>query len=326
MDYKQKYLKYKTKYFNLKNKNLKGGATTYNFFHLSELPNIDLTNIDLINVKDHILVPMNAYEFVDNTCEDIISTTGLVDCVAVCIFNPSIGRYFAHFLKFNEFDELFTNACEILGDNEPCLLDISFSEVCDLSSTKIETTLPIMFNLPDTVITILSQAEAFKVLSRLNQIKRKFNAFSGTFNIYLNTLEGKDESELRKFLSPLPRPEIELTIKQIIQKLSNKDEVHYKIFLFFNDGLVRCVREESDIKSDISSHLFYISTNSRRIASFHDNKRCISKYSFKKSMYYERKEEFTETLKFTNVTSDRKFPNTRNPYQINFNLIKNCKN
>ena len=101
MSFQNKYLKYKKKYLFLKK--LQGGAFLINVKHISDLIKINHENINLIEGPDHYLVPMNAYQTVNKDSDIILSTTGVQDCVVVAIYNPRYGRYFAHYLRFNEF-------------------------------------------------------------------------------------------------------------------------------------------------------------------------------------------------------------------------------
>jgi len=323
MDYKNKYLKYKNKYLYLKNIVGGGGyGITLHFNNLTEIKQIKASNIDLINKSDHILVPMNSYEIVDKDNKNILSTTGLVDCVAIAIYNPKHGRFFAHYLKYNEFLEDLSNACQILGDNTECMdtkyinnvkTEIIYPVDCDNSSSKIKSTLPAWINDTETRVHILNNSNVFKTLSRLNQLKTLI--FKGTINIYFPKIDYRDTLLIKRVFATIPK------IDDIIRKLSSSSDILPEIYMMLDNGEI-CYALKNDLESDKSLFEFYKSITVNRIASYHDNKKCVKKYSLKKSFYEVHKEEYTEASKLPNMYTDFKKQTTTNAYQNKFNEIK----
>lgn len=300
MDYKKKYLKYKQKYINLKK--LYGGVVyqnpmqpnIINFKHLNKIQLIDETNIGLISINDHMLVPMNAYQIVDATNPTILSTIGLVDCVLVTIFNKKYGRYFAHYLKFNEFFEDLSNACESIHDNNECKLNYNANypdpgPICDKDSTKIKPTIPKWIKEFDTVINIASQSDAFKILSRYNQLKKLISPLGIKVNIYFNELQ---QDVIDSIFKNLPDNEDNNSMKQ---KLRESDIWLDAFFMDSLGTLYACKDKDNDLKSNLPLKNFYNNITVNRFASFHNNKKCVKKYGLKKSFYETKLADFKAT-------------------------------
>ena len=319
MNYQDKYIKYKNKY--LKLKKLVGGNQPINFKKNIEIPMISHINIDLINKNDHMLVPMNCYEEVNKDNVSILSTTGFIPCVLVAIYNPKHGRYFAHYLKFNEFIEDLSNSCSILIDktdckqiktiytkNVPTVKSLSYPGDCDNGSHKI--TIPKWVNDEDTLIHILNNEDIFHVLSRLKNIKKSI--FKGQINVYFHSLDYNDKQILKKEYPILKNEYIESLVHD------NKN-FSPEIFMMTSNGNIFFAMKD-DIKSESNPDLynFYSSITVNRIASPHDNKKCVNKYSLKKSYFEANRQKYKSIEHIPNIYKDDVKQVTTNSYQIEF--------
>jgi hypothetical protein len=324
MDYKLKYLKYKQKYLQLKK--LYGGFTVenpmpiptrLNIKRVDDLIYINNTNINLISNNDHILVPMNSYEVVDKNNEDIFSTVGIQDCVGVAIYNKKYGRYFAHYLRFNEFCEDLTNACEVKGNNIGCEMNATSDYPhpgidCDNGSIKIKNSIPSWVKETGTIIHIFSQADHFKIISRYNQLNRIILENKGLIiNLYFNKVENGEEGSFN-FLGA-ERDRIVDRLKQVVSRNKGGEQpeidswddtlqiytrstiiINNKIFLFDKNGKIFVIKDFDDLRESRSLYNFYDSISVKRFTSFHNSKKCVKRYSLKKSFYESNKRIFDE--------------------------------
>jgi hypothetical protein len=203
MDYKNKYLKYKKKYLELKqyggNPKCEEKENCYiRPYH--SIAEFDTKEIESLN---HIVVPMNAYHVVDKDDKNILTTTGVQDCIAVMIYNPDHGRYLGHFLRYNDFEEEVSNACNpndpVVSERSKCdvvndkkekniyaennkFLDVGKQCVDSLSnstlqtyvkgSTKINKSLPTWINNEKTVIHLINQGVIPYIEKRFEQLKK----------------------------------------------------------------------------------------------------------------------------------------------------------
>ena len=304
MSFKQKYLKYKNKYLNLKN--MKGGSII-NFKKLSEITEITKLNIDLITMNDHNLVPMDSYEILSPDNPNILTTTGLVDCVAVMIYNPIHGRYFAHYSKFNEFFEDLSNACEIIPNKNNCVkTQLQLMQDCDNDAQKIKATIPIWANDDTSIINILNNSNSYLTLSRLKQLNEIIT--KGTINVYFpSQIDNEDKKVIKLQIPEIP--------DATITRLSSGNALFIEIYIMLNNGqLYRAIKDT--LKDNEPLYNFYTSLAVNRIASYHANQKCIKQYSFKKSQYELNKEKYDDLRKLFND------PNNRlNLYQLAFNKI-----
>ena len=308
---RQKYLKYKNKYLKLKKTSLVGGNLEIKLDRLDSIPFITSLNINLIENSDHILVPMNCYEIVGVDNLDILTTTGFAPCVLVAIYNPRFGRYFAHYLTFNEFVGDLTNSCEILGNNKQCEekasgIDTSFpNKVCDNNSSKI--VIPLWVNNDDTVIHILNNREIFHTLSRIKQIRDTI--FKGTINIYFPSHPPSESQLLRKMF--------DIKNIKLLSYLSGGDDIAPEIFMMTGNGTIYF-----GMKDDLSSNArltdFYKSYQINRISSPHDNRKCVSKYGFRKSYFESNREKYRAIDIIPNKSADKTRSVTSNAYSTAF--------
>ena len=286
MNYKNKYLKYKIKYLYEKNKQ-KGG----NKIELKLLNDITYynTNDSLKFLENKILyVPMNAYEIVNNESEEILLTSGVTDCVVIIIFNPTHGRYLAHFSRDNEFSEEYTNACELMDEEDKDICDTkSHKYKCDIISRKINDTFPLWINNEDTCIHLISQSDNFTLLARYIQIIKKYD--KPTINIYLVTPQTyipdeEDDIGTINFYknTNLEKCKIELDlIKKIfnpaedfINKWNLQNSDFFEIFGIKKDGSI-FVSKKENLQENISKRVNSINL----IKTTHSNERCVIKMS-----------------------------------------------
>ena len=303
--YYKKYLKYKQKYINLK---MKGGSLTINI-----LPNSDIYDINtVIRAEElaghnHLVIPMNAYELVDNSNTDILMTTGLVDCVAVMIYNSEHGRYFAHYLKYNDFLEDLSNACQIVPENsneckanKDVIVDgehkkVEQSKVCPADSTKIKNTLPTWINDTRTVINVVGSGEIYKVMSRFVQMKSVLT--NGQINLYL-IYPHEDDIDLLKTALAIEDSKFEELIRKL-QKRENKN--YYKEYygMFPNGKIFSGLKSVLEELPDKKLNNFYRSVTINRLTAPITNNRCVTKFSLSLAHYSLHNEEYTTAEKLS---------------------------
>jgi hypothetical protein len=292
MNYQKNIEKYKKRYLIEKNK-MKGGANIVNLKILNEVPFFNKKEeIELLDSKPHMIVPMNAYQTVDNTNKNILTTTGITDCVAVMIYNPIYGRYFAHFLRNNEFMEEFSNACILLNViDRPLVCEKKYEYECNEKNTcKISSSLPEWINEKNTVIHIISLASSLLILARYVQIISK--ALNSTIYLYLPTPQepSKDIYPEGKYYDDAFRY-YENSCKRnlyIINKLFNPSKefldkwssfnstIYYEIFGMLPNGEIFVTNR--GILGE-KTKVFYESKEIKTIKVPHLNDRCITQMS-----------------------------------------------
>ena len=197
--YKEKYLKYKNKYLALKNMN---GGNINVHYHISD--EVLLSN-DVVNtlITDKMLsIPMSAYYDVVQSDKRMLLTTGVRDCVVLILFNPKYGRYLAHYLKYNDFFEELTNACESIGVHDPDCKVKDKLPSCDKDSKKIVSTLPQWLLDDNTIIHIFNLLDVYTLVSRYRQLIKKITDKSNVhIHLYINNsvnLVIKNFSEMKE--------------------------------------------------------------------------------------------------------------------------------
>jgi hypothetical protein len=320
MNYLQKYLKYKSKYLLL---NQIGGF-------LLSINNIQINkNIDSVESLNHIVTPMNAYNIVNKDDNNILTTTGIVDCIVILIHNPNYGRYIGHFLKFNDFEEDLSNACQSMHGIAEC--NTTFSEKCtdinfvDISGTstktfinntiKIHKSLPAWTNDKNTTIHIMNFSEIYKVYSRFEQIKKY--AADATIKLYFNgnNWNSNDDIFFNKNFANFSQEDRNKYIEQI---KSNKIDYAYQIVGIKPNGDIFGIMKD-DLKKDDYIN-FYINPIINRLSAPNNNKRCIIKYSFNKKLCELKKTDFDNASKLNNTPSH---PTLVNPYLLKFFELNN---
>ncbi len=287
----KKYLLYKKKYIELQQK---GGHFDY-----LKYESLAVNDIEMLN---HLVTPMNAYNIVDSTNNDILTTTGVVDCVVVMIYNKNHGRYIGHFLKFNEFEDALSNACEInrnpecdmrndgiLYSNDLCS-NIDFMSTDSgvqvktfvKNSSKISQSLPKWITDKDTVVHIVNSSELFKVYSRYNQIFEKYkDSFKGKIKLYLKKLLNDDKALLRS-------QKVE-NIAQMEAALNSQSNLYYQIFGIKPNGNIFGMGKD-DLQTEKYRN-FYKSIIINRLAAPNINKKCIVPYFLNMELFYKNEEE-----------------------------------
>jgi hypothetical protein len=286
-NYTDKYLKYKAKYLTLKQQI--GGN-----YIVRKYDSIYTYNKD-IEELNHLVTPMNAYNIVNKDDQNVLTTTGVVDCVVVLIYNSNYGRYIGHFLKFNEFEEACSNACEI-NRNPECNLkttndcvSIEFlngNKTYVNNSSKIYHTLPLWINETDTEIHIINSSELFKVYSRYKQIFSKFS--NAKFYLYLKKLEPADKQLLRD------QQETNHYIEKISELLISQSEPYYQIYGIKPNGSIFAItKDDLKIKKYID---FYSSRVINRISVPNINKKCVGPYFLNMKYWEDNQDEFEKVL------------------------------
>lgn len=320
-NYKDKYLKYKKKYINLKQQ---GGH-----FQYAKYSSLSTYNPD-IEILNHLVTPMNAYNIVDSLNTDILTTTGVVDCVVVMIYNKDKGRYIGHFLKFNEFEEALSNACEINRDpecnvkndgilytNDSCTnIDFMSTEsgvqikTFVKNSSKISKSLPEWITDEGTVVHIVNSSELFKVYSRYEQIFKKYRDFKGKFKLYMKKLDTDDIDLLRRLRVD--------NINTMTNLLDSQEEKYYQIFGIKPNGDVFGISKE-ELQTD-KYRGFYKSLILNRLSAPNINKKCIVPYFFNMKLFYSHREELKciETKKHP-----KKEPFYSEYFSIFFDFVEN---
>ena len=203
MNYKNKYIKYKTKYLIEKIKQY-GGENQIKLF--DDILDLDTEEkINIIKDKKLLFIPMNAYEISNLESDNILITGGVTDCVVITVFNNKYGSYLGHFYRFNEFFEEKSDGCELMDEEDKekyCTNPIKNKYKCDDESTKIINTLPEWIDDKDTEISIISQADNFPILARYIQFIKKYK--NPKINIHLITpksyiKDDDDDIETQKF-------------------------------------------------------------------------------------------------------------------------------
>ena len=325
LNYKEKYLKYKKKYIELKQK---GG--TFDYFKYESLA---VYNSD-IEMSNHLVTPMNAYNIVDLNNTDILTTTGVIDCVVVMIYNKNHGRYIGHFLKFNEFENALSNACEINGDTECDIKNDGILYTSDLctdidfmstdsgvqvktfikNSSKISQSLPEWITDKDTVVHIVNSTDLFKVYSRYNQIFQKYkDSFKGKIKLYLKQLFTEDKNLLRS--QKIPNiAEMDTTLKSQSNKI-------YQIFGIKPNGDIFGIgKDELQTEKYIE---FYTSIIINRLAAPNINKKCIVPYFLNMETFNKNKEELENIGLKDNINKRPLYSNFSNSF---FDFIEKTKN
>jgi len=237
MDYKEKYLKYKNKYIQLKNQI--GGESI--FIHdFSEIPGFTK---DIVT-HDHRVVPMNSFDIIQLNIpgkHPILTTTGVVDCVVVMIYNEFHGMYLGHFLKYNEFDEALSHACGEV--NEECGITQQMVDDCKLPSyneceqknneINIKKSLPRWINYKKTHIHIFNMTDIYKSFNRFIQLRKI--GFKSIFHLYpkYSSKEERDIFECNNI-------KIDTYIKTT--EISDKP-IFYEIFGIKPDGNIFAIRK-----------------------------------------------------------------------------------
>jgi hypothetical protein len=290
MNYERKIQKYKEKYFFEKNK-MNGGANIINLKIINELPYYKTSDkIELLDSMPHMIIPMNAYQIVDKNNKNILTTTGITDCVAVMIYNPLYGRYFAHFLRNNEFMEEFSNACILLK-----VVDRSFIckqkyeyECKEKDTCKIESSLPEWINDKNTIIHIVSLSDSLLILARYVQIISKVlnsiiylylptpqaplrEIYGDSYDIVYKEYEDSCKRNL-KIITKLFKPS-----EEFMEKWSSFDGIlYYEIFGMLPNGEI-FVTNRDDTGPKIKP--FYESKEIKTMKVPHINDRCITQMS-----------------------------------------------
>ncbi len=307
MDYKQKYLKYKMKYLELKQQ---GGN-----YSIEKYDSIYKYDAD-IETLNHIVTPMNAYNIVDINDNNILTTTGVVDCVVLLIYNKNHGRYIGHFLKFNEFENslsgIASNACESNRHPEctipstdrgfqtlECNNDDFMSSNKSIQKTfmkdskKIYNSLPSWINDCNTHIHIINSTDLFKVYSRYTQIFSKFP--NAKIKIYLKELVNDD---IQFFKQNLKYTSAHITY---IQEQTNAQVplTAYEIIGIKPNGEIFGIMKDQ-LKEDEKYHKFYRSIFINRLSSPNINKRCIMQYAIDMNIYEEYKSDIMKLEQLIN--------------------------
>jgi len=320
MNFKNKYLKYKQKYLDLKQQY--GGN-----FEVDKYDSLNNYSED-IEQLNHMVTPMNAYNIVNKDDNNILTTTGVVDCVVVLIYNKNYGRYIGHFLKFNEFEKELSNACEINKHpdcNLPSSTPINCIDVDLLShgseikqsyikgSKKIANSLPVWINDINTIIHIVNSSDVFKVYSRYKQIFTKFPNVQ--IKLYLKKLEYSDK---RLFGENGYEKEF---IESLDIKLKEQNSgIVYQIFGIKPNGDIFGIKKD-DLKIK-KYQCFYNSITINRIVTPNINKRCIQPYVFDMKLYDKNFKELDDMTKLSNF--DKNFIYT--PYNQEFFKFIQSKN
>lgn len=132
---------------------------------------------------------MNAYFDVENDNTKTLLTTGVRDCVVLILYNPNYGRYLAHYLKYNDFFEALSNACESIdiNDSDCKIKETERMESCDMDSKKIHLSLPKWTTDDDTVISIFNLIDIYTIVSRFNQLIRQITLKCNVhIHLYIN--------------------------------------------------------------------------------------------------------------------------------------------
>ena len=297
--YYKKYFKYKKKYLALKEKN--------NSLTIKILPNYEIYDIDTIEkakellVYNHKVVPINARDLVDNFNKDILITTNLtnlfdwvnyndvdigIDSVLVIIFNLDFGRYFAHYLNYNDFLDNLLNILEneLTHNKEQFILkkpediNIEYSNHCQTKSAKIKNSLPTWINKEKTVINLINFGKIPKIIARFKKLETILS--KGTVNLYLGSLSSRNmnyDVDIENFCK----------VKDI-----NFYKEHYGIF---PDGRIFvCMGKIMDELTDKKLSNFYKSSTIKRISLPNTNRKSIIKFNLDLSHYLAYKSEYEE--------------------------------
>jgi hypothetical protein len=182
--YKEKYLKYKTKYLELKKMN---GGNINVHYHISDEVLLPNDNVNALITGKMLSIPMSAYYDVTNLDKRLLITTGVRDCVVLILFNPKFGRYLAHYLKYNDFFEELSNACESIGVQDKDCEVIDKLPSCDNNSKKIVSTLPEWLLDNNTSIHIFNLLDVYTLVSRYRQLIKKITEKSNVhIHMYIN--------------------------------------------------------------------------------------------------------------------------------------------
>jgi len=242
--------------------------------------------------KNHIVVPMNGYYISDIKSNDIITTTGFIDCVVFILYNPRYGRYFGHFLKFNDFFEDFSNACEFLTNKKisesDCAEASKYEKVCIIDTLKIYKSLPEWTNQSDTIAYIYNQGESYKTISRFLQLLKV--GFKGQINLFIKDAPSDEIEYIKK-------------IKNITTNIiTNSDSfVMTNILGILPNGEIFKLHRDSLENYLPKLYNFYKSITINRITSnIKNNKRCIANFYINLNHYETNKTEYERIEKINN--------------------------